>query len=183
VALRARAGDRDALAELYARFARRVFGLCRHLLGSREAAEDARSEVFLRLPRALGTYDPTRPFTRWLLSVTGHHCLDLLRRRRRERRLFVADDTGADQEADAVAEPSPSPLSRLVLAERRAEVRAVLAALPDHYRVPLALRYDAELSYDEIAAALGLTRSHVATLIHRGKREVRRRLLLPAVSP
>jgi RNA polymerase sigma-70 factor (ECF subfamily) len=114
--------------------------------------------------------------------VTGHPCLDLLRRRRRESRLFVADDTGADQEADAVAEASPSPLSRLVLAERRAEVRAALVALPDHYRVPLALRYDAELSYDEIAAALGLKRNHVATLIHRGKREVRRQLLVPAVT-
>jgi RNA polymerase sigma-70 factor (ECF subfamily) len=181
VALRARAGDPDALAELYARFARRVLGLCRHLLGSGEAAEDARSDVFLKLPRALETYDPTQPFTRWLLSVTGHHCLDLLRRRRRESRLFVADDTGADQEAEA--EASPSPLSRLVLAERRAEVRAALAALPDHYRVPLALRYDAELSYDEIAAALGLKRNHVATLLHRGRREVRRRLLVPAMPP
>ena len=72
---------------------------------------------------------------------------------------------------------------RLVLAERRAEVRAALAALPDHYRVPLALRYDAELSYDEIATALGLKRNHVATLLHRGRREVRRRLLAPAMPP
>ena len=50
---RARKGDQAGLAELYAEYGRRVLGLCRHLLGSPEAAEDARSEVFLRLPRAL----------------------------------------------------------------------------------------------------------------------------------
>jgi len=175
VVARAGQGDPDALTELYGQFGRRVYGLCRHMLGSPEAAEDARGEVFLRLPRALRTYDPALPFSRWLLTVVSHYCLDLLRRRRLEPRLFLGDEAEAVPDPDT-AGPTPSPLGRLLLDERREELREALAALPDQYRVPLALRYYGELSYEQIAAELELKRNHVATLIFRAKHELRRRL-------
>jgi RNA polymerase sigma-70 factor (ECF subfamily) len=85
---RAGSGDKDAFAELYQRFYRRVFGLCRYLLGSAEEAEDATADVFSRLENTMRTYDRAQPFPRWLLSVANHHCLDLLRKRRLEQRLF-----------------------------------------------------------------------------------------------
>jgi RNA polymerase sigma-70 factor (ECF subfamily) len=171
---RARGGDAEALAELYRRFDRRVLGLCRHILRTPAAAEDARGEVFLRLGRALRGYDPAQPFTPWLLSVASHHCLDVLRRQRLEGRLFV------DAEAEAVAvEADPvaaSPLGQLIGDERRDAVRAAIEALPERYRLPLVLRYYGELGYEAIGAQLGLKRNHVATLIFRGKQELRRRL-------
>lgn len=172
---RARRGDQAGLAELYAEFGRRVLGLCRQLLGSPEAAEDARSEVFLRLPRALERYDVSLPFDRWLLSVTSHHCLDVLRRRRLESRLFAADLDETDS-ASVGSEPAPSPLAAVLSDEGRARVRAALLRLPERYRVSLALRYYGELGYDEIASQLGLTRNHVAILIFRGKQALRRLL-------
>jgi RNA polymerase sigma-70 factor, ECF subfamily len=172
---RARRGDQAGLADLYAEFGRRVLGLCRQLLGSPEAAEDARSEVFLRLPRALERYDQGLPFDRWLLSVTSHHCLDVLRRRRLESRLFAADLDETDS-ASVGSEPSPSPLAAVLSAEGRARVREALLRLPERYRVSLALRYYGELGYDEIASQLGLTRNHVAILIFRGKQALRRLL-------
>jgi RNA polymerase sigma-70 factor (ECF subfamily) len=172
---RARGGDREGLAELYGTFGRRVLGLCRHLLGSPEAAEDARSEVFLRLPRAIDRYDPALPFDRWLLSVTSHHCLDVLRRRRLESRLFVAEVEERDS-VPAGSESGPSPLAAVLAGEGQDRVRAALARLPDRYRVVLVLRYFGELGYEEIAAQLGLTRNHVATLIFRGKQALRRLL-------
>src|SRR5262245_59060721 len=55
---RARRREPDGLTGLYQAFGRRVLGLCRHLLGSPEAAEDACSEVFARLPHAIDRYDP-----------------------------------------------------------------------------------------------------------------------------
>jgi RNA polymerase sigma-70 factor (ECF subfamily) len=64
----------------------------------------------------------------------------------------------------------------VLLDERRDAVREAIARLPERYRVPLVLRYYAGLGYDEIAAQLGLTRNHVATLIFRAKQELRRRL-------
>lgn len=68
---RARQGDADAFGELYRQFYPRVRGLCRHFLGSPEAAEDAAAEVFLRAQRAMRTYDSALPFPRWLLSIAN----------------------------------------------------------------------------------------------------------------
>lgn len=171
---RVRGGDGEGLAQLYQAFGRRVLGLCRHLLGSSVAAEDARSEVFARLPRAIDHYDATLPFDRWLLSVTSHHCLDLLRRRRLESRLFVPE--AEEAAALAAGDPGPSPLATVLEGEGQDRVRAALARLPERYRIALALRYYGDLGYEEIASQLGLTRNHVAILIFRGKQALRRLL-------
>ena len=171
----ARAGERTALADLYRSFYRRVLGLCRYLLGSKAEAEDAASEVFARLPEAMKSYDSTLPFPRWLLSVASHYCLDSLRRRRLERRIFE-DREAEGTEATAAG---PSPLEALLFKERKDAVRAAVTRLPEPYRVPLVLRYYNEFSYDEIAARLGLSRAHVGIAIFRAKQELRR-MLMPA---
>src|SRR5207247_3882768 len=77
----ARGQDAEALGEIYHRYVRRVFGLCRYMLDSRERAEDATSEVFLKLQRSIKSYDGRIPFPRWLLRVAGNQCIDALRRR------------------------------------------------------------------------------------------------------
>jgi len=169
----ARAGERSAFAHLYRCFHPRVLGLCRYLLGSKAEAEDAASEIFARLPDAMKSYDRTLPFPRWLISVAGHYCLDLLRRRRREQRIFEPRE--AERAEPAVA--APSPLDAVLLRERKDAVRAAITRLPEHYRVPMVLRYYSELSYDEIAVRLGLSRSHVGIAIFRAKQELRRALM------
>jgi RNA polymerase sigma-70 factor (ECF subfamily) len=169
---RARKGDGGAFGEIYRRLAPRVSGLCLHLLGSREEAEDATSEVFMRLRAALSRYDATLPFRPWLVGIATNHCLDRLRRRRREQRLF-----DAEPEALAAApEPGPSPLAGLLAAERRAALTAAILALPERHRLPLVLRYSAEMSYDEIAKRLGWTRERVAVNLFRAKEGLRRAL-------
>lgn len=171
---RARGHDTEALGEIYRLYARRVFGLCRYMLNSRENAEDASSEVFLKLQRSIESYDGSIPFLRWLLRVAGNQCIDALRRRQRGRRVIVeVEDEAAVMEA---ASSEPSPLSAVISTEERAQVRDTIARLPQNYRVPLVLRYYAELSYDEIGQQLGLQRNHVAALIFRAKQELRRKL-------
>jgi RNA polymerase sigma-70 factor, ECF subfamily len=171
---RARGQDSEALGEIYHRYVRSVFGLCRYMLDSRESAEDATSEVFLKLQRSIESYDGSIPFPKWLLRVAGHQCIDALRRRQRGRRVIVEVEEGA-----AVIEATssePSPLVAVISTEERIQVRDTVTRLPENYRVPLVLRYYAELSYDEIAQRLDLERNHVAALIFRAKQELRRRL-------
>ena len=171
---RAQVRDAEALGELYRLYARRVFGLCRYMLDSRESAEDATSEVFMKLQRSIGSYDASTPFHAWLLRVTANHCIDALRRRKRGRQLFVeAEDGVAGIDA---ASSQPSPLSAFVSAEERTQVRNAIEQLPENYRVPLVLRYYGDLSYDEIAQQLSLKREHVAVLLFRAKQELRRKL-------
>lgn len=171
---RARGHDAEALGEIYRRFARRVFGLCRYMLESPESAEDATSDVFLKLQRSIESYDGSIPFPRWLLRVAANQCIDALRRRQRGRQLIrEMDERPSGMEA---VTDEPSPLGALLSAEERVHVQDTVARLPVNYRLPLVLRYYSELSYDEIAQQLGLDRNHVATLIFRGKQEMRRRL-------
>jgi RNA polymerase sigma-70 factor, ECF subfamily len=170
VAARMRRGDRDAYRELFREFHPRVASVCGYLLGSPDEAKDAASEVFARLPAALNTYDSTRPFSSWLLTVAGHYCIDLLRRRQSERRFLEP----ADPEAPEPTTSAASPLQELLSEEERLAVRSAVAGLPERYRLPLVLRYYHELSYDEIARDLELTRANVATLIFRAKEELRR---------
>jgi RNA polymerase sigma-70 factor (ECF subfamily) len=144
------------------------------MLDSRESAEDATSEVFLKLQRAIETYDGSIPFPRWLLRVTGNQCIDVLRRRQRGRQVIVELDDRA--EVIEVASSQPLPLGAVISEEERAKVRDTIARLPQKYRVPLVLRYYSELSYDEIAQQLGLERNYVAALIFRAKQDLRRKL-------
>src|ERR1700693_125152 len=104
---RARGKDADALGEIYRRFVRRVFGLCRYMLTSREGAEDATSEVFLKLQRSVESYDGSIPFSRWLLRVAGNQCIDALRSRQRGRRVIAEVEDGAAVIEAAGSEPSP----------------------------------------------------------------------------
>jgi RNA polymerase sigma-70 factor, ECF subfamily len=171
---RAQGHDAEALGEIHHRYVRRVFGLCRYMLDSPESAEDATSEVFLKLQRSIDSYDGSIPFPRWLLRVAGNQCIDVLRRRRRERQVIVEVEDGA-----AVIEATssePSPLGTVIRMAERAELQAAIGRLPENYRVPLVLRYYSELSYDEIGQQLGLQRNHVAALIFRAKQELRRKL-------
>jgi len=171
---RAQGHDAEALAEIYRRYVRRVFGLCRYMLNTREVAEDATSEIFLKLQRSIESYDRSIPFPRWLLRVAGNQCIDAMRRRQRGMKVFVEVEDGTSVIAAASSEPSP--LGAVISTQERAQVRDTIARLPENYRVPLVLRYYGELSYDEIGQELGLERNYVAALLFRAKQELRRKL-------
>jgi RNA polymerase sigma-70 factor (ECF subfamily) len=165
---RARSGDAEAQGELFEAFRADVTRLCQRLLASREDAEDAAHETFVRLRKGLASYDPERPFRRWLLALAAHQAIDRLRRRRREERLF-----DAAEDVSLHADGGESPLAGELRAERRRQVLAAIDALPDRYRAPLVLRYYADLDYAAIGEVLGVDANQVATLLHRGRRRLR----------
>lgn len=176
---RARAGGPDAFAELFARHDADVLSVCRRMLGGLDAAEDARSEVFLRARRAFADFERGRPFRPWLLTITGHCCIDQLRRRATERRLF--SEPGPDEEALPAA--GPSPLSRVVAMRESAALGRAIEQLPLRYRLPLLLRYFADEDYASIAEVLGVSRNQVGSLLFRAKRMLRAALASGDAAP
>jgi RNA polymerase sigma-70 factor (ECF subfamily) len=158
--------------ELYRTHYARVHGLCRRLLGSVERAEDAAQEVFVRAHRGLHGYDRAQPFAGWILRIATNYCIDSLRRRSKEKAMF---GTESDERSAAEADDTDV-LSELLTDERARQINAAVAELPERYRVPLVLAYYRESSYDDIAAALGITKTHVGTLVFRAKQMLRRSL-------
>jgi RNA polymerase sigma-70 factor (ECF subfamily) len=158
------------LDRLFDAHAAKVRSLCRYVLGSREQAEDAVSEVYLKARQAQALYDPRQSFAAWIMAVARHHCFDLLRRRRVEACLFSPSEPDADALPGA---DECAPLAGVLARESRQALRAAIEKLPQRYRLPLVLRYYEELSYDEIAAELEVTRQDVATLLFRAKQRLR----------
>ncbi len=145
-----------------------VLRLCRRMLGT-EAGRDASQEVFLRARRGFESWDSSRPFRPWILGVASHHCIDQLRRRRVEAKLFDPSDLDAGELLDS----GPSPLRLTQRAEERGRLLEAIDALPRKYRLPLVLRYFEELDYDGIGELLELSRGQVGTLLFRAKRRLR----------
>lgn len=168
---KARAGESEALGELFGAHRQDVLGLCTRMLGPVDA-EDAVNETFQRAQSRLDRYDTTQPLGRWLRSIAAHDCIDRLRRRSLEAHLFEPSKS----EIDDFGSNAASALDELVQSRRQSAVRVALDSLPDRYRAPLVLRYFADLDYDAIAEELELSRSQVATALFRAKQLLRGRL-------
>ncbi len=160
----------DALAQAYQHFSRRVYVLCRYLLGSSDAARDATNEVFLRAQQAREQLQEGRPIEGWLLGIARNYSVDQLRRRSTEQRLFASGRENLPEPAAT----GPSPLGALLDIERKALFRRALGQLSADVRRVLELRYQDELSYQAIAEAMNLSRNEVGVLLFRAKEQLRR---------
>ena len=162
----------ESLALIYAAHYRHVLQVCRRFFRHHEDAEDAAAEVFLKLPNVLGQRNQSLPFRPWVSQVAGRHCIDKLRKRKRERCATLLNE-----EWEVVPDHSAlSPLSQVLRDEKQRRVREQLERLPDCYRVPLILRYYQRLSYSEIARRLNRQVPTIKTLLYRAKNKLRRNL-------
>jgi RNA polymerase sigma-70 factor (ECF subfamily) len=168
---RARAGDAQAWGELYHDYAPAIFRFCRRALPTREDAEDATMEVFMKLRGKLNQYDPSRPFSGWLYKVAANHCWDVLRRRK-----IRQDKETEDSDTIPLEHPDPSQLEQLIEQRSSVEVRKALATLGKRARLALVMRYYSDMSYDEIADALGVRRAFVGVVLLRARHELRQAL-------
>jgi RNA polymerase sigma-70 factor (ECF subfamily) len=149
-----------------------VLRVCRRFFRQREDAEDAAAEVFLKLHRILETRDEAVPFRPWVSQVAGRHCIDKLRRAKRQRGSCV----DAADLSEVPDHSTPSPLSQVLRREERLEVREQLIRLPKKYKVPLVLRYYKQMSYSEIARALQSRLPTVRMMIFHAKEQLRHNL-------
>ena len=160
----------DALARTYWR---RVFNIAYKFVARYEEAEDLTQEIFVKLFRALPTYDRRASFETWLTRLSRNLCIDHYRRRRRESETFTTEiDPDAIQLDDLWSRPDATLEQR----DEISMVRRALAKLPPTFREPVALRDIHELSYEEIASRLQLPEGTVKSRINRGRRELARHL-------
>jgi RNA polymerase sigma-70 factor (ECF subfamily) len=168
---RARAGDAEAWGELYRQHAPAIFRFSRRALPTREDAEDATMEIFMKLRGKLSQYDETRSFSAWLYRVAANHCWDILRRRKVRQ-----DKETEDVDEVPLEHPDPNQLDKLIEQRTSAEVREALHMLGARARMALVLRYYSDMSYDEIADELGVRRAFVGVVLLRARHELRQAL-------
>ena len=160
-------GDGAAWETLVEKHRRRVFNIAYKFTGRHDRAEDLSQEIFLRIFKNLGKFDPSADFSKWLASVARNHCIDNYRSTRREQRTMVDDGLAFDQ---AVAPLSTDPLRSIEASEAKEVLRKGLALLPEKLREAVVLRHIEGMSNPEIAEILQIGVEAVESLTARGKR-------------
>lgn len=153
---RVRVGDVAAFEVLYERYLPGILSFSRHMLGSREEAEDAVQQVFTSAHRALEAGDREIDFRPWLYTVARNRCLSVLRARR-EQTAEELEGATAGLHDDV---------------ERRADLRELVAdlgQLPDEQRAALVLTELRALTHDEVAGVLGCDKAKVKRLVFRAR--------------
>jgi RNA polymerase sigma-70 factor, ECF subfamily len=163
----ARLGDRAAFSALFARYCSLVYAYAYARLLNREDAEDLVQDAFIRAYLSLDRLRGPGAWPSWLMQIVRNLCNDALRRKR-VRRIEPIDPEWLDG--------GPSPEMLVVTQERRRELNAAVAALPEQYRVPLLMRFGARRTRREIATALGVPESTIIGRIARAMRILRREL-------
>ncbi|MGE0708394.1 MAG: RNA polymerase sigma factor [Planctomycetota bacterium] len=142
----------DAFAALYRRHAGAVLAFLRALApGDEHAARDALQETFLRFYRSLERFDDARPLRPWLFRIARNVVFDH-KKKASARELPHEDELLVDAAGASPAAPPPEAASR---AERAALLRGAVSRLPEPERDVFLLKHDQELSYAEVAQALG----------------------------
>ncbi len=164
-----RLGDREAFRGLFERYGDAVHSIAWHFSGDPAVAKDVTQQVFLKLFTVIGQYRGDSSFRTWLFRIVANACEDE-RRRRRRWLPFV------DEALGSIGRVRQSQLSHSSRREVSDEVAAAIAGLSPKLRMPIVLRYLEELSYDEIAEALGISMGTVASRLNRGHRALADRL-------
>ncbi len=168
---RAQKGDSAAFEEIVRAHETTVYHLALRQLGSREDAEDAAQEVFLKAYTGLQSFRGESKLSVWLYRITSNVCIDILRRRKETVSLSNVNEDGEPMEfelPDARFDPA-------ALAERkdlRERVGAALNCLPPDAREILLLRELGGQSYDEIAQTLELDLGTVKSRIFRARKKL-----------
>ena len=152
-----RCGDESAFEAIFDRHHRGILSFCRHMLSSREEAEDAVQHTFAAAYRDLVGSDKPIQLKAWLYTIARNRCLSILRARKEQVSL---ED----------AEPATEGLASEV--QRRQDLRdmlADLARLPEDQRAALVLAELGALSHDEIGVALGVRKDKVKALVFQAR--------------
>src|SRR4051812_38867797 len=144
----------------------RVYRLAYRLTGNRYDAEDLTQEVFVRVFRSLSSYTPGT-FEGWLHRITTNLFLDMVRRKARIRFDALPDD------AERLPSSDRGPAQIYDETHFDHDVQAALDALPPDFRAAVVLCDLEGLSYEEIAATLGIKIGTVRSRIHRGRSQLR----------
>ena len=155
-------------------YRRRVFNVAYKFVGRHDEAEDLTQDIFVKIFRALHTFDRRANFQTWLISISRNLCIDHYRSVRKERETVDRHVDAADLSPLA---KGPDALKRLEHLDRRALLRQAFTALPSTLRSAVVPRDLRELSYQEIAARLRLPAGTVKSRINRGRHELARQIV------
>jgi RNA polymerase sigma-70 factor (ECF subfamily) len=167
------AGDQMAWELIVRQNWRKVFNVAYKFVGKHDEAEDLTQDIFLKIFKALASFDRRANFQTWIISISRNLCIDHYRSVRKERQTIAREvDTNDLQPASS----DRGPYQAAEHQDLRGLLRRALQKLPLTLRTAVVLRDLQELSYQEIADQLGLPEGTVKSRINRGRIELAHQL-------
>lgn len=174
--MRVKGGDRAAFGRLYDRHARSVVNFAYRFVMDRAKAEELAQEIFLKLFKSAGSYEPKARFKTFLFRIASNHCLNERRRGEYKAETKLPETEDGRPAVDPVAPEGEGPHEALAGRDLEQALARALSALPERERVAFCLGRFEGLAYKDIAAALDASEAAVKSLIHRATLSVARSL-------
>jgi RNA polymerase sigma-70 factor (ECF subfamily) len=166
-------GDQAAWDSIVRQHWRKVFNVAYKFVGKHDEAEDLTQDIFLKIFKALHTFDRRANFQTWIISISRNLCIDHYRSVRKERQTIAREVDTTDLQP---ASRDRTPYGFAEHQDLREMLRQALQTLPATLRTAVILRDLQELSYQEIADRLELPEGTVKSRINRGRIELAQQL-------
>ena len=167
---RLKAGDPKAFEEMVISYQHRVFGVAARMLGNAGEAEEVAQETFLRAHRAIASFRGEAKLSTWLYGITSRLCLNRLATGERRMRRH------GEETLERMAGDTADPAAEVERSEVEQALHRAIAQLPEDRRIVVVLRDLEGLSYEEIAAALGLELGTVRSRLSRARTDLKEKL-------
>jgi RNA polymerase sigma-70 factor, ECF subfamily len=174
--LRVKEGDGASFGVLLEKHRSPVVHFLYRMVQNHAVAEELAQEVFLRVYRSRGTYEPTAKFTTWLFRIATHLALNSLRDRKYDRLQDRLDDDSGEMPARQLADRRPTVEQAMVYEARMEEIRGAIAMLPEKQRAAVLMHKYQEMEYSQIASVFNCSESAVKSLLFRAYESLRARL-------
>jgi RNA polymerase sigma-70 factor (ECF subfamily) len=166
-----KAGNEQAFEEIVERYKNPLYSFLRRFLNRQDLVEDVFQETFLQLYTSKDKFDTTRPLHPWLFTIAANKAKDALRKMQRTAAMSIgaiADSGGVsvDDVVNMLASYTDTPLLEATRTETAANVRKIVANMPENLRAILILAYFEQFSYKQMADILSIPIGTVKSRLH-----------------
>ena len=150
---------------IYKRLSARVFAKCMSFLKSEDEANDALQDIFITVLLKASKFEGRSKLSTWIYSITYNHCVDIVRKKKREKRVLV-DDWGRFENTIEIEDS-------LLLETRVDQLKIILEKIPAKDKAILLMKYQDDMSIKEISASLEKSESAIKMMLNRAKQKFR----------
>jgi RNA polymerase sigma-70 factor (ECF subfamily) len=161
-------GDEEAFQQMVVEFGSMVVNLAFRFIGNKSDAEDVSQDVFIKIWKNVKSYKGESSLKTWVYRITVNESLNFVRRQKinsfigfLESGISISDDSAEEA---------------LLRKEKTNLVRKAIQKLPKNQRIAITLRSFKNLSYDEIAEIMDISKSSVESLLFRAKKGLKKKL-------
>jgi len=158
--------DHTLYKVIYKRYSGKVYHKCLAMLKSSDEAMDATQDIFIKLYTKIAEFEERAQLSTWIYRVTYNYCIDLLRKRKKEDKLFSPETEIPDVE-DEIEDAE-------ILQIEVKKLKVVLNKIPEGDKAVLMMKYQDDMSIKEIAAILDKTESSIKMKLKRAKHKTQR---------